>query len=145
MAGPISVSVHSLFSCSPSSPPPPTPTLAERLSRFYFVCTVHVALSLYLFLLASLSQHPPLFLSFSFVGRKWFMAVPERRFRRESCVEDRPPAPLYPASSISPGPAALFATLLCSAVASQLCRGFSSSRWSFLYARDHIVRSLSAQ
>lgn len=34
-----------------------------------------------------------LFLSFFFVGRKWFMAVPERRFRRESCVEDRPLLP----------------------------------------------------
>lgn len=44
---------------------------------------------------------PPfsLFLSLSrslarfFVGRKWFMAVPERRFRRGSCAEDRPLLP----------------------------------------------------
>lgn len=34
-----------------------------------------------------------LFLSFFLVGRKWFMAVPERRFRRESCAENRPLLP----------------------------------------------------
>lgn len=32
-------------------------------------------------------------LSLFFVGRKWFMAVPERRFRRGSCAEDRPLLP----------------------------------------------------
>lgn len=34
---------------------------------------------------------PPL--SLFFVRRKWFMAVPERRFRRGSCAEDRPLLP----------------------------------------------------
>lgn len=38
--------------------------------------------------------------SFFFVGRKWFMAIPERRFRRGSCAEDRPLL-LYPALGLS--------------------------------------------
>lgn len=43
----------------------------------------------------SLSFSPTLSHSFFlfFVGRKWFMAIPERRFRRGSCAEDRPLLP----------------------------------------------------
>jgi len=74
---PLSLSLPlSLFIYFP--PPLLPPTLIRRPSYFYFVCAAPRCAVL------SLS------FSLSFVGRKWFMAVPERRFRRGSCAEDRP-------------------------------------------------------
>lgn len=71
-------------------------SFAGRTSHFYFVCAAPRCAVLSLSLSPFFSFTPfffSLFLSFFFVGRKWFMAVPERRFRRESCVEDRPLLP----------------------------------------------------
>lgn len=86
-----SPSVHLLYFPPPLLPRLP-PTLARRPSHFYFVCAAPRCDSLSPFLLFSPSA-PCLPLSLFFVGRKWFMAVPERRFRRGSCAEDRPLLP----------------------------------------------------
>lgn len=85
-----SPSVHLLLYFPPPLVPP---TLAGRPSHFYFVCAAPRCAALSLPLCLFLALFFPLSLSLSFVGRKWFMAVPERRFRRGSCAEDRPLLP----------------------------------------------------
>jgi len=76
-------SVHLLY-----FPPPLLPPTLSRGGHRIFILSV-------LRCVALLSRPLSLFLSLSlfFVGRKWFMAVPERRFRRGSCAEDRPLLP----------------------------------------------------
>lgn len=66
------------LSSSSSFPPPLLRLLLLPLSRGdHRVFIMSVLCTLRSFLLS---------LSLSFAGRKWFMAVPERRFRRESCA-----------------------------------------------------------
>lgn len=108
MAGP------SLRLCSspPSFPPPVSPRayshsllLSRRsaASRFYFVCAV------------ARCSHLARSISLSRARRKWFTAVPERRFRRGSCACGGSTSNSFILRARSlPGPAALFATLLCS-------------------------------
>lgn len=76
--------------------PPPLlpPTLSREAAIAFLFCLCCAALSS-LSLSFSRPLLPPFSVSLSrfFVGRKWFMAVPERRFRRGSCAEDRPLLP----------------------------------------------------
>lgn len=83
----------SLFLCSSSLLSSSASTASSSHSReaaiafLFCLCCAALRCSL------SLSLSHPLSLSLFFVGRKWFMAVPERRFRRGSCAEDRPLLP----------------------------------------------------
>lgn len=92
----LSLSFSFCSSSSLSSSASSSHSLARRPSHFYFVCAAlrcSLFLSHFLALFFALPPPFPLSLSLFFVGRKWFMAVPERRFRRGSCAEDRPLLP----------------------------------------------------
>lgn len=103
-----SLFVSTFFSSSRFTPRillPLSPFLSRRsaASRFYFVCAV------------ARCSHLARPVSLSCAGRKWFTAVPERRFRRGSCACGGSTSNSFILRARSlPGPAALFATLLCS-------------------------------
>lgn len=129
-----------LLSSSASSSLPPT--LAERPSRFYFVCAPRVALS---------RSPPPLFLSLPLTSLSLSLSLSQGENGSWP----------FPSADFAANPARrridLYSFILrlhllsrscrfirhASSIRSLRSRGFSS-RYSFLYARDCIVRSFNA-
>lgn len=127
-----------LFSSSASSFLPPT--LVGRPSRFYFVCAPRALRSLSFSLSFSLPRSlSPLSLS---QGENGSWPFPSADFAANPARGGSTSTPLYPCTS--PGPAALFATLLRSGPLRSRRVAVFLRGIPFLYARDCIVRSFNA-